>query len=658
MMNKLLTAIIALVFLFTAPAHAATQYVDTTCTNNGDGTAATCASSAGAAGSFNKFSSITCSGFTGSGNIIEIAAGKQNITSGSQWNIPLACSGSGGQNIIQNVSGGITRVTGITRYTPTWVNVAGTEWECTTCGWNSTSKFPLWVWYTRTNGTTCSTNSDCGSLDDARCDGSICEERALALQSQSTTSKAGAPPPQNYTCGNGTLAVNQFKVEQNLGKMCIRLSDDSNPNTNLNYFEVPTRTSAFALKNNDPTDITIRSNPGGGSLTIERLRDHGITFATPNTNLVIDNITVGFVMDRCLNAAGADLAANIKITNNHVHYCGQEGIRLQNDTGANSEISSNTVHNIQYTGDSELTSTPLQGFADVATGYRMAEMTTLLLKDNTCYKVGGGKTNRGICYNFENGSAGITAQANYAYQMFHGPATDENRTSAFRWSSLSAGDDHTTSIIENNRIHDVDQAFNWDAKSGLAVTLGIDIRNNTISEVEEYGIRVDQGTYTGSVTLDNNVFSNVTAVPAELVSMPSTNTAAFAQPTYNVWHCPSCASTIVNWKGATYTSATIGTFDANSSSADPDILDVGTGPTLNLTAAAGSAYNAASATFAPSVDYLGTARPKAVTDDIGAHEFDSGVTTTTTTVTTTTTTVTTTTTTVVSTSSSFSIGIE
>ncbi len=580
---------VACVLLFHGALYGATYYVDNSYSTNGDGTASTEAGSPNGVGAWNSL--ITAAdGPLSAGDILEIREGtgeyRLSDETSNPWE-PDYSGTTGSQVIIQNYANHDVWITGQLDISgSTWTHRGNGVYEATAGTTGTTNKFPFTAWYDRGSG----------------------EERLNLLQTNrdSTTLAAGY---MRYNSSNHVVA---------------HLSDDSSP-ANASYFNIPYIYGGIQFSNTEADYVTMRSNPSGGSLTLERYKASIISSQNTSNGLIYDNLNIGWCMDRGINQTGSGFAVNnYKFQNNHVYYCGQEGIRWVNDTSPNSYCVNNEVEYIQTTPVFEYCVWDnLPGFTDNGTGIRAAALVNGVIRGNDLHDMCGGKNAKGYAIDLENGTPNMLVEDNLIYNLNVGGGGSV-AGHGIAITNTEASESFDGVVLQNNRIWNVDIGLFFDFGATLPSGDDIDIINNTIAEPSNTCVFLDSGTSTGAnVVMKNNIFS-AGSVDVDLLIRLGSGAQGWATPEYNVYWAPNDSDTsdLVTFKGTNYTYTTvISSLDTNGVYGDPEISLAGSPPSMKLLAASGAAYNAGTSSGAPSDDFEGDSRPQAGTDDIGADEF-------------------------------------
>jgi hypothetical protein len=521
--------IILATLLLASFSHATTFYVDNKCGTNGNGTTATC----GANGPWNSIKNAVqvadCSGMT-TGDILEIngdAVKDTTCENGATCyhedniNIEGACH----DIIIQNranthvILDGTVDIRG-----STWTSIGNGVYQCGTAGCSGDvgDAFAFRAWYDRGVG----------------------EEQLNLIQTSTAC---------NTSLASGTMTINTASQS-----ICVKLSNGASPST-TSYFRVPWYDPALQAGSDGMDNITLRKNPSGsGTFRIQRYRKRGIEANPTNAGWVIDGLEWVYHMDRCIAFSSATGAvANVQIRNNTISFCGQEGIRLESDTGS-WVIENNTITDIQtepvFQRCSAIGSGCLPEFTDNGTGIRLInhQGTGGIVRNNRILRLGGGNNSRARGINFEHDNNNIVVERNYIAHM-SGLA---NTGAAIMWSGSFNNDTNDEILVRNNLIYDVDRCFwiqygtDYDSQSATQNY----ILNNTCAEFEEHGLLAE---WSGNATLDgpfavkNNVFVSNTAVPDLILSVPSSGSTGWTTLQNNVFECDACATNqdIINWRG-------------------------------------------------------------------------------------------------------------
>ena len=595
---------------------AATWTVNPACATNGDGTAATCATTGLGPGAWRGLGNVTCgAGGIQPGDTLELKGATYPA-----WTIPATCDGTAGSRItVQNVAGEAVVFDGTTDIKGSaWMAVGGGVYQCTsgTCGSGiGADGWPWRAWYQRGGGA----------------------EEALTLQQAVRTCDA-------------TLGAGYMRYDTSAGaggKVCVHLSDGSSPAA-ATYFRIPTSGSGIQLWTNaggytTATYLTLRVHPGGGSFTVRRFRASGIARLNSSKGITIDGLTIAGVNNRCIdtaNVTGVVETDGLVIRNTTVADCGQEGIRTDTESGA--LVENNTVYGVQsypmFDVCAGVGAGCMPNFTDNGTPIRLARTSGSVIRGNVVRDSGGGLDRRVYGIDLENGGAGLIIERNYVYNMQTG-AVDANRTGRAIMISDVGGNDYAGAVIRNNLLWRNDVGIQFQAGSSNTTTGPISLYFNTIAESLYQAISFNSGgagTWTGAVQGSNNLVVNLTTTPAggPLLEIPASMTGA-AIPTYGAYYCPNptcaIASTLVRWKGASYKRAgdcspglnCIADFEVHSQYGDPNVDTSGSPPTLALTACGGSACDHGVAVSGIPLDFAFKARD--ASPDIGADEYDASV---------------------------------
>jgi hypothetical protein len=566
-------------------ATAGTFYVDKSCSNNGDGTDATCAASSGGIGPWNSLARASdCPGM-GEGDILEIRGGTYRE---GTWQLGSGCSGTSGDNvIIQNYAGEDVTLDGTTDISgSTWTARGGGVFECTsgTCG--TSSKFPFTAWYDTGSG----------------------EERLVLVQTNRTCDSSVPVGGMRYTNG---------------GNVCAHLSDGSNP-ANADFFRIPFTNSAIQLYSSGVDYLTLRKNPAGGSFKMERWRDHGITTTTTNVGIHYEGLEIAWMMDRGINQTeGGQTAAGYRIIDNILHHIGQEGIRMSEDTSISNLVDGNTVYSIQSEPVFERCQyNCLQGFTDGGTGIRVVTARNATITNNTLYDIGGARTCRSYAIDLEYGCEDCLVDSNYIYDST--PADCGSPPNVPQGILISGPNTHSYdgTVVSNNRIHNIYECLTVDLGGATGT---VRIVNNTCSEPLIYGFEKQDGSG-GTWEIANNIFTAESNTPRLLLKV---NTSGYTQ-SHNVFYCPTCSAAggdIVQWMGSTYERDSdctpgddcVGDLDPDSVYGDPGIVTSGAVPSLKMMSTSSLPHGLGLDSSCPPTDFEGDSRAGGC--DIGADEF-------------------------------------
>jgi len=529
--------LLLLTLVFVSLSHATTFYVDNSCANNGNGTASTCAASAGAAGPWNTIKNalqVADCGSMSNGDILEI---KGHTSQDRTCQAANSCYHEDNINIegncgvgitIQNRSGTHVVIDGTVDIKgSTWTSIGSGVYQCSTsgCSGDVGDAFAFRAWYRR---------------------GTNPEEELDLIQT-------------NITCDT-TLPAGKMKINTSTQSICVHLSDGSSPAAAA-YFRVPWYDPALQAGADTADNITLRKNPAGGSFRIQRYRKRGIEAnALANTGWTIDGLEWAYMMDRCVAYSDDEGTGGIQIVNNTISYCGQEGIRVAGDAGS-FLIEGNTITDIQtspvFERCSGIGTGCLSEFTDNGTGIRLVNHQGAggIVRNNVLLRMGGGMNNRARMINFEHDNKDIIVERNY---LAHASGL-VNTGAAIMWSGSFNLDTNDGIIVRNNLIYDVDRCF-WvqygtDYDSQSATTNYI--LNNHCVEFEEYGIKAEAS---GSALLDgvfqikNNVFRTNTLVPTLMIDVQSANSTGWQTFQNNIFECDSCAANqdIISWRGTTF----------------------------------------------------------------------------------------------------------
>lgn len=472
-------------------AFAATFYVDNACAINGSGTSVTC----GPNGPWNRLNKAKhCAGMR-PGDIMEIRAGKGVYNEGA-WEPQASCQGV----TVQNYPGEDAVLDGTADISGSaWTHMGSGVYQCTAGRCGTPNKFPFTAWYDFGDGV---------------------ERRLNLIQSKRTYDTTLAPGNMRYTTTK---------------QICARTMDGSSP-AKAAYFRIPMVHAGIQLTLTQVDYLTLRSHPSGkGRFRIQRFRDHGINSQTTSRAITYDGLDISWVMDRCINQSEGGLAAaNYQIVNNHIHHCGQEGIRWSQDVSPTGLVAHNEVYDIQSEPVFEhCFPNCLSGFVDNGTGIRVLSHNGTV-RHNRIHDIGGGKTGRSYGINLENGTPGIRVESNYIYNMNHGLTGPRNGQAILLSSTGSQR--YAGVVIQNNRIHNVDVCFAFDIGDEMPAGDTVHLANNTCNDPSEYGLDMQDGDYKTAIHIVNNIFRAVNTTPTLLINVPWRHSRGF--------HPPSLTATI------------------------------------------------------------------------------------------------------------------
>lgn len=523
-----------IVSVWASLASGANRFVNNKCSNNGNGTLQSCASSAGGNGAWNTIKNALqvadCAGMT-TGDILEISGDAVKDTTcenggNCYFEDNVNVEGSCHDIVVQNRANEHVVVDGTVDIKgSTWTSRGSGVYECAVsgCSGDVGDAFAFRAWYDVGNG-----------------------EEELDLI-QTTT-----------TC-DSTLAVGKMRVNTTGQSICVHLSNGASPST-ASYLRVPWYDPFLQAGTDGMDNVTLRKNPSGsGTFRIQRYRKRGIEAdAAANPGWVLDGLEWAYMMDRCVAYADDIGVGNIQIRNNIISFCGQEGIRVSGDTGT-WVIEDNIITDIQtepvFQRCSGIGSGCRPEFTDNGTGIRLINRDGVsgTVRGNTLLRMGGGMNNRSRMINFEHSNANIVVERNY---LAHASGL-ANTGTAIMWSGSFDGDVNDNIVVRNNLIHDVDRCFwvqygtDYDSQ---AATINY-ILNNTCSEFKQNGLVAE---FSGSAVLDgpfhvkNNVFSSRGTGPSGFIlSVPSSNSTGWQTLQNNVFECDGCTTNqdIISWRG-------------------------------------------------------------------------------------------------------------
>lgn len=604
-----------------------TFYVDASCGVNGNGTTVTC----GATGPWNSLKAALQTAGCGTmepGDILEVKG---------DASLDLTCEGAGtncyfednilvtqGCNgvIVQNAANEHVIVDGTQDISgSTWTSIGSGVYECagSACSGDVGDFFAHRAWYDRGAGA----------------------EELLLVQS-------------NQACDT-TLTAGTMRIDPTDQSICVRLSNGSNP-ASASYLRVPKYTPAINGTAGNASNLIFRKNPSGtGTFHIQRYRNNGIEMDGPsNVGWRIDGLAIHDIMNRCVQVLGGDGAAAIKVMNNTISFCGQEGIHLEGDTGA-FEIAGNTITDIQPVSDFELCSGVgtgcLPGMTDSAKGMRITTNSGEggAIAGNTLLRIGGGFDGRAIGINLHERANSVTVRDNYIAHMSGLPLFGSGIT----LSGSSAIGRNDGNLVYNNRVYDTDICFYWIYNSNYPSQSGTTnyLLNNTCAEPTSFGLKAiweDSALLDGTVIVENNIFSARNTAPILLAEIQATQATGWTTLNNNVFECDNCGlvspcedeggcndiKAVISWGALLF-----GASEACESGVNcvADISSLGSGfsqnayGNINVTLTGGTepnlqisdpsiAIDAGKSLTEVPADYLGTARPRGSAFDAGAYE--------------------------------------
>lgn len=610
------------------PPPADTFYIDASCGTNGNGTTATC----GANGPWNSITAAMvtagCAGME-PGDILEVkgdASLDLTCEGGSTVcyhedtiNVAQGCSGVIVQNALNEhvVIDGTMDIKG-----STWTSVGSGVYRCSTSGCSGAlnDTFAFRAWYDR---------------------GAGAQELSLI---------------QSNTACDTTLAAGFMRINPTDQSICVHLSNGSSP-ASASYFRIPWYSPAISGANGDSSNVTFRKNPSGtGTFTIQRYRTNGIELdPQSNPGWQIEGLKISHMMDECLSLLGGSGAAALKVLNNDVSFCGQDGIRIAEDTGA-FEISGNTVTDIQTTPTFErcegVGTGCLPGMTATGRGIhlRNASGTGGIVDGNTLLRIGGGLNARARGINLDESTKNVTIRDNYIAHM-SGLA---NFGSGITFTGFAPGSTNDGNVVYNNRVYDTDICFYWLYNENYSSQSGTTnyLLNNTCAEPVLVGLRAvwqDNALLDGNVIVENNIFSSRTTVPGRLVEVPATQATGWSTLNNNVFECDDCElispcpdeggcddiKAVITWGASTFASpeacdsgtnciadieTILGSNFSNNVYGDINVnLTGGSEPNLHISVPT-VALDAGKTVSQVTTDYLGTSRPRGGSYDAGAFE--------------------------------------
>ncbi len=558
-------------------AWAKTMYVDNSCAENGDGTTGTC----GPNGPWKSLAEAAeCPGMV-PGDVLEIRGKGEPYY--ESWQPGPGCTGRLGAVVnIQNANGENVVLDGtVDIATSTWKPVGGGVFLCSTGTCGTAEGFPFTAWY------------DLGAG----------EQRLDLIQTMRTCDATLPAGKMVYTTG---------------GAVCAHLPDDKSPQ-GAAFFRIPSLPVGMDFAIGGVDFVTLRRNPSGGTFTIRRFRDHGIVNSTANLTFVVNQIDIGWMAGRCINQTGGNvLDAAFRITNNHIHHCGQEGVRWSNDSSTASVVAGNEVDNIQNPPVFERCGTTcLPGFASEPMAFRIAGSSRGVLRNNDIHDVASAGPWRAHGIRMESPNPGVRIDSNYITAIASG-RTPEAFGAAISIAGLGYLDQNA---VRNNRIHAVDVCVHLDFDAEKTAGERLDVFNNTCNEPTWKGLYQPVALAKANVFVTNNVFLAIDTRPDLMMDLPAD--PGRGRPIYNAFHCPAC-TTLVRWKGMTFASDVAGLGPGNITG-DPNLDTEGDRPTLKIKGPEGAAFDRGAALGPQFFDFEGTPRPMFNEWDIGADEFGTPV---------------------------------
>ncbi len=689
---------IQLVACAASAAHAASIHIDLNCRAGGSGRSIEC----GSDGPLNDLERLGAACADRERPlVVEFAAGLQRFR--SRFNMPAACAGRpDAPTVVQNRAGADSYLSGARRVRLKPGADEGSPFEAIPgapgvfecrgpdCAPGAGSKFIWGAFVVRKDARRCQSDADCRAASPlAHCvDVSgerRCEDYLPAIQAKGSAhcANSGGSCDDDRDCGGSTCESSLYACSPSdppeagtmrydpaprSQRVCIRLVDDSDPD-DAHLVEFPWQPYAFNFFHEHVSYVTVRSNPLGGHLTIEKFRDkiltaraqaaprcvgggasnecsanadcrdggycpplnpsdasRGIRVGGPTT---AEGVTLGMVQDRCIDfgpGGHADGPGDFYIGNNLVHFCGQENLRIQQDTSPRTLIENNVVsytqHPAQFGGPCGHVSNGCSaGFADVGTCIRVALSRGATIRNNTFHHMFGAKTYRGQCINFENGSADHLVSGNMFYAFEQHGTTVNSASVGVHFSTIYPKNAFTNIVVENNRIVRPDACFSFDGVGQM--TAGITVRNNTCFDPDQACLREEDGEWRhGEIRFDNNICSKPKGAMENrslLLRIDRRNTA-FLPPSGNVFHCPGCPR-LVNWKVRSLAAAQIGSLGANTTAADPRLETSGNPPSLRIRDRTSSALGRAVHRDCAETDFENEPRTDSRGCDAGADQF-------------------------------------
>lgn len=588
------------------PAPDADWYVNGTCPNNGDGTAATCAASGGATGAWNDIQ-VDCDGAISDGDIIElIDNGEFDYESTNQnngYDITTGCNGA----IFRNASGDVITITAFLDDSGnTWTDEGNGEYSCTTCGRDHPNR-PAWhAWYA--NG------------------GSRVEVNYRALTRAS------------YACGDGSLSDNEIFMDAD-GTICVQLPSDASP-ADMDYFRLPHARMIMDLAGT--SDITFQTHPDDGDsrmIQFHGAQQYGVA-TTLSGPFLFDGVSIGYVEDRCTNDTQTSTLQDVALQfeNVEIAYCGQEGIRVDTRSATTSYIRNSVIHNIQsptmFPVCSGVGDCPdATDGDDNATSMRLAKVSNITVENVTCHSSGGGlsNTNTGRCVDFESDSV-TTPQVACTDCIVDGLYVYSS--SPGDYAGINVGGTQTRdidgTIIRNSRFHDVDQCL--EVAAGTFVAGTVRWVNNTCHEYDQTGIHFNSVTMSGggalAIDVVNSIFDSSINPSDSLSTITATDADISLTLSNSLFYLPGGGAndeavddngTLIDYDVGGGTN--IATYCATCDDADAGLTEaIGTAATdLTIPSTMSAAYQAGVADADVTDDFEGEARSNP--PDAGADEY-------------------------------------
>ena len=480
-----------------------TFYIDNSCPLNGDGRAETCATQSDGPGAWQSLSdSQFCPGMS-PGDVIEVRHGT-GMYRENAWQPRMQCSGTpGNPTIVQNYPGEDVVIDGtIDIQDSTWTPQGGGVYLCSTGTCGTAKKFPFTAWYDTGSG----------------------EQRLNLVQTNRTCDATLLPGQMRYTSAN---------------QVCVHLDDSSNPAEAI-YFRIPFVFAGISLVLRNTDHLTFRRNPMGGSFTITRFRDYGIETNTTNLGIVYDGLTISWMMDRCISQSqGGHQPAAYRIVNNHIQYCGQEGIRWSQDTSPEGLVANNVVEFIQVEPIYERCNNQcLSGFGDNGTAIRTVDVKNGTIIYNIIRNVGGGNRGRAYGIDLQNGAESIQVRRNFVYNM----ALETSSPNAGHAYLLSDAFDSQFDQVtfEENVAHNVDICFAFDKNGTFPASDRVEFNDNVCSEPLFRGFELQDSVFDGTVSVMNNLFFSNQPMIVDLLFLHDLAPTSANLPSGNQFFCPNC----------------------------------------------------------------------------------------------------------------------
>jgi len=576
----------------------ANYFVNGACALNGNGSAGVCATGSGGVGAWNSLSAIAAGG---AGDVINVRGGTYSNQT-DYYKFPSGVNGAPGNPlIVQNYAGEDVIIDGTADiHGSQWTSVGGGVYRCSggTCTTSRNTLFPMAAWYKRA--------------------GQSADEVLYLTMSGSCDSSL----PAGYM---------RYGMS---GPVCVHLSDGSNP-ASAQYMRIPYYNSGMLLNNYNTHDVVFRRNPSGGKFAIQKFVQYGVVLQSGrNTNITLDGLDVGYMMDRCIDADyfaandGTNIMANnnYHFINNNLHHCGQEAIHDSDDSGPDGRIQGNEIHHVQAPPWFERCDPAaggggcnVSGFSDQCSAIRLTSGKNYTVSGNYFHDNCGGMNGRGYDINLEEWFYDVLIENNLSFNMAAGNFNNEHMSIAMMMESQRAGPFQNVTI-RNNRFFRHDHCFSINI--GLSGPQLVNFLNNTCVDFRAEAVVPggDKGVASGTVNFINNIFAAVNTSPSVALLVNISSNTGYQAPLNNVIYCPTC-STLVNWKGATYNSGNVSSLGKGNVYGNPGLILTGSPPSVRLSNGSGPAYQSGTVLTPNFPDFEGQPRPTSGAWDIGADEY-------------------------------------